>query len=58
MKGLEYEARVRALKLPNLNTRFRGDTIEVYKILNKLWPYYYQFSNDMTRGHNFKYNKI
>ena len=36
MKDLDYESRLRALKLPSLEfRRIRGDMIEVYKILHE-----------------------
>ena len=61
MESLNYEARLRALKLPSLEyRRIRGDMIEVYKILKNIYDPITTKSlltmnrNNTTRGHNFK----
>ena len=64
MKNLNYEERLRLLKLPSLEyRRIRGDMIEVYKILHNLYDSLTTNSlltldnNSTTRGHNFKLQK-
>ena len=64
MKDLDYEERLKLLRLPSLEyRRIRGDMIEVYKILNNLYDSLTTNSlltsdnNNITRGHNFKLQK-
>ena len=64
MKKLEYEERLRALKLPSLEfRRIRGDMIEVYKILYKMYDpittnSLLTIDTNTTRGHNLKLKKV
>ena len=59
-KGLSYEERLRWLHLPTLKyRRFRGDMLEVYKILNNLYdvkavPTLTLNLDTRTRGNSFK----
>ena len=62
LKGLEYEDRLKRMKLPSLQyRRARGDMIEVYKHLKN----HYTTNQDLlvlhgtsiTRGHNYKLRK-
>ena len=63
LKGLSYEERLRALKLPSLeHRRRRGDMLQVYKILNgidKLDPgiFFSMATGSNTRGHSQKIAK-
>ena len=60
MRELNYEERLKALKLPSLEfRRLRGDLIETYKILNNHYDplttkSLLTLSNGNTRSHNFK----
>ena len=61
MESLNYEARLRALKLTSLEyRRIRGDIIEVKKSLKNIYDPITTKSlltinrNNTTRGHNFK----
>jgi hypothetical protein len=65
VSNLEYEDRLRSLKLPSLEyRRLRGDLIEVFKIAHQLYDptttsSLLTFSADgLTRGHNFKITKM
>jgi len=59
-KGLSYESRLALLQLPTLKyRRFRGDMIEVYKILNGFYdanviPLLERNMDTRTRGNSFK----
>lgn len=62
---LEYEERLRKLRLPSLEyRRLRGDMIEVYKITHDFYDpptvatLLTPFSENTTRGHNFKLTKF
>ena len=62
--GMEYGDRLKYLNLPSLEyRRFRGDLIEVYKIMHKFYDSEYVNSlfnvseDGRTRGHNFKITK-
>ena len=66
MKDLQYEDRLKRLKLPSLEyRRLRGDMIETFKILNGFYDT--AISNSLlnqanqtvqfTRGHSFKLTK-
>ena len=62
LANLEYEERLRQLKLPTLvYRRLRGDMINVYKYLNKIYDtetcLLPQEKNDRTRGHQKKLRK-
>ena len=64
LKDKPYEDRLRELKLPSLEfRRIRGDLIEAYKILNKIYDETTTerllplSANINTRGHNFKVEK-
>ena len=64
MGHIEYESRLRALKMPSLEyRRVRGDMIEVYKILNNIYDPITTHSlltidkDRITRGHDFKLKK-
>ena len=63
LRGLDYEARLRSLKLPTLSLtyrRLRGDVINVYKYIHGI--YRLPLADNMfemaqygaTRGHSFK----
>ena len=60
MGGLDYEERLRSLNLPSLEyRRLRGDMIEMYKIMHKLYDpkttgSLININNTNTRSHNFK----
>ena len=60
---LDYESRLRALKLPSLTfRRMRGDLIETYKYFHDLYKVSHQQllpldTNTSTRGHRFKLAK-
>ena len=61
---MTYEERLEYLRLPSLEyRRFRGDMIEVYKVLHKIYDYsttnnlLAPHGNDITRGHEFKLYK-
>jgi len=60
LRELEYEDRLRALKLPSLAyRRFRGDLIEVYKYTHGLYNVRSEHilprcQSNVTRGHPFK----
>ena len=63
-KDKPYEERLRELRLPSLEyRRIRGDLIESYKILNKIYDETTTerllplSDNKMTRGHNLKIEK-
>ena len=65
MKNLDYEERLRTLKLPSLEyRRIRGDMIEVFKILNKHYDPLTTNSlltldtSSNTRGHALKLKKV
>ena len=64
MKDLDYESRLRALKLPSLEfRRIRGDMIEVYKILHEKYDpltthSLFTLDNNNTRGHKLKLKKV
>ena len=64
MKNLDYETRLKTLKLPSLEyRRIRGDMIEVYKILYKKYDpitthKLFTFDTNNTRGHNLKLKKF
>jgi hypothetical protein len=59
-RGLSYKDRLMFLQLPTLKfRRYRGDMIEVFKILNQLYdanvvPPLKRNSDSRTRGHSFK----
>ena len=64
LRGLDYEARLRSLKLPTLTyRRLRGDVINVYKYIHGI--YRLSLADNMfemaqygaTRGHSFKLYK-
>ena len=64
LRGLDYEARLRSLKLPTLTyRRLRGDVINVYKYIHGI--YRLPLADNMfemaqygaTRGHSFKLYK-
>ena len=62
LKRLEYEDRLKRMKLPSLQCwRSRGDTIEVYKHLRGLYTTNLDLLElhgpSATRGHNFKLRK-
>ena len=63
LKNMNYEERLRELKLPTLRfRRLRGDMIEVYKILTGRYKkvagdIFEVCSNKITRGHSMKLNK-
>ena len=63
LKGLNYEERLRALNLPSLSyRRARGDVIETYKMVTKLYdsetcPKLTMDNHRGTRGHQFKLKK-
>ena len=63
MKDLDYEERMRALKLPSLEyRRLRGDLIETYKITHNLYDplttnSLLTLSLTNTRSHNYKLAK-
>ena len=63
MKNLDYESRLRSLKLPSLEyRRVRGDLIEVYKICHHIYDPVttsplLTFAHSNTRAHKFKLNK-
>ena len=62
LKDLEYENRLKKLKLPTTKyRRIRGDMIEAYKISNKIYDekvssniLKFNTTEHQTRGHNFK----
>ena len=64
MKNLDYESRLRTLKLPSLEyRRIRGDMIEVYKILYKKYDpltthNLFTLDTNNTRGHKLKLKKF
>ena len=64
MQNLDYETRLKILKLPSLEyRRIRGDMIEVYKILYKKYDpitthKLFTFDTNNTRGHNLKLKKF
>ena len=62
LRGLEYEERLRALKLPSLlYRRWRGDLIEAYKYLHNVYRVKNSLlplsDNTNTRGHSKKVKK-
>jgi hypothetical protein len=62
LKNLEYEERLRKLKLPTLKfRRHRGDMIETYKILHRVYDtdpgIFFHRSQTNTRGHTLKLEK-
>lgn len=62
VRHLSYPERLKALKLPSLTyRRFRGDMIEVYKLLHNLEdiPYsrFFELNETPTRGHALKLKK-
>ena len=63
MKNVDYESRLRKLKLPSLEyRRVRGDLIEVYKICHHIYDPVttsplLTFAHSNTRAHNYKLNK-
>ena len=63
MKNLEYEDRLRKLKLPTLKYRhLRGDMIEIYKLTSGIYdstlPNFLHYNKDTRmRGHNKKLSK-
>ena len=62
LRNLPYEERLRRLGLPSLfYRRTRGDTIEVYKFLHKVYEMPHTLleraAESPTRGHSFKLNK-
>ena len=63
LKDLSYEDRLKTLKLPTLRyRRLRGDMIETYKILNKIYDGrvttgLFTLNNNTTRGHSLKLAK-
>ena len=64
LSNLDYEERLRKIKLPSLEyRRLRGDMIEVYKIVHKIYdPCTTQTlltpsGEDITRGHKYKLTK-
>ena len=63
LKELDYEDRLKKLKLPSLSyRRLRGDLIETYKITHGLYNIdpesFFEFNCDArTRGHNYKIKK-
>ena len=63
MKDMDYESRLRKLKLPSLEyRRVRGDLIEVYKICHHIYDPVttsplLTFAHSNTRAHNYKLNK-
>ena len=59
MLDLPYTDRLKALKLPSLSyRRFRGDMIEVFKLLNKLedldYQTFYELNEQATRSNGRK----
>jgi hypothetical protein len=61
LKELPHDERLKRLKLPTLRfRRLRGDRIETYKILNKIYDERVTFtlfslnSSNITRGHSLK----
>ena len=63
MRNLDYESRLRALRLPSLEfRRVRGDLIEVYKICHKIYDpittkSLLTFADSNTRAHKYKLTK-
>ena len=64
LKNLNYEERLKILKLPTLKfRRMRGDMIETYKILTGIYDYrvttnfLVMSSNNYTRGNTMKLKK-
>lgn len=59
LNKLEYQQRLEKLNLPTLQyRRFRGDMIEVFKILNKFYDEkcidnFFSYKETNTRGHKF-----
>ena len=64
LKGLEYEERLKRLKLPTLeHRRRRGDMIEVYKLLSGSYNldatrFFKQATDTRTRGNSRKLEKV
>ena len=65
MGDLEYEDRLRKLKLPSLEyRRTRGDMIETFKITHNIYDnkttknFFSLQVNSVTRGHPYKINKL
>ena len=65
LSDLEYEDRLRKLRLPSLEyRRLQGDMIEVYKILQNIYDpcttktLLTLSGNEITRGHKYKLTKI
>ena len=62
MKDLTYEGRLKMLNLPTLKyRRFRGDMIEMYKLLNSKYNTtisdFIEINPRTSRGHSYKLNK-
>ena len=64
LKNMEYNGRLKKLKMPTLkNRRMRGDTIEVFKIINGLYDplttvdMFELNTTAKTRGHSKKIKK-
>ena len=64
LRGLDYEARLRSLKLPTLTyRRLRGDVINVYKYIHGIYrlpladKMFEMAQYGATRGHSFKLYK-
>ena len=62
MKDLTYEERLKTLNLPTLKyRRFRGDMIEMYKLLNSKYNTtisdFIEINPRTSRGHSYKLSK-
>ena len=62
VRNMSYSDSLNALKLPSLTyRRFRGDMIQVYRLLHKLkdidYNRFFQLNENHTRGHALKLKK-